>query len=324
MPDGIADLTYRRYEGSLGSTRSRWKVVAKATMRGAFRKRSMWVLCVISMWYYLAMSAVLYFFQSQAAGAAAAGTPGGGQAQKMVETIFSTLVWKDQFLHGIGFGNLFYFIIALIIGSGVIANDFRSNALLVYLSKPLSKTDYLVGKWMGVFIPMLIAIAIPHLLFFLYGALSFADRGFLSNDPWMIFKILLIIILSAAFYASLIVGVSSMFRSGRLAAATLAGIYFLSTFFKGLMASLVYMKLVEGPMRDFAEMGTHMSIEGVVRGMAKFVLNTDGSPPFINSGRQEQVIGRPPFLFVLITLGGIIALGFLVARARVRAVEIVK
>jgi hypothetical protein len=182
----------------------------------------------------------------------------------------------------------------------------------------------LIGKWVGVFVPMLIAIGIPHILFYIYGAMSFADRGFLSHDPWMILRILLILVLAAAYYASLIVGVSSLFRSGRLAAATLAGIYFLSTFFKGLMASLVVLKLVEGPARDFAEMGTHMSIEGVVRGMAKFVLNTDGSPPFINSGRQEQVIGRPPFLFVLLTLGGIIVIGLLIARARVRAVEVVK
>jgi hypothetical protein len=171
---------------------------------------------------------------------------------------------------------------------------------------------------------MLLAISIPHLIFYIYGAMSFADRGFLSNDPWMILRILVVLVLSAAYYASLIVGVSSLFRSGRLAAATLSGIYFLSTFFKALMAGLVALKAVEGPMRDFAEMGTHMSIEGVVRGMTKFVLNTDGSPPFINNSSSGQVIGRPPLFFVILTLGGIIVLGILIARARVRAVEVVK
>lgn len=324
MPEGIADLSYRPYEGALGSTHSGWKVVALVTMRNAFRKRSMWVLSVLSMWYYLIIAAVLYFMEQQAVNARLAGLPAENPAQKTLDGVFNALIWKDQFLHGFGYGNLFYFIIALIIGSGIIANDFRSNALLVYLSKPLSKMDYLVGKWVGVFVPLLIAISIPHMFFYIYGLLTYTSKGFFSNDPWLILKLLSVIVLTAAYYSSLIVGVSSLFRSGRLAAATLAGIYFFSTFFKGLMMALVIGKIVKGPQRDFAEMGTHMSIEGIVRGMAKVFFDTDGTLPFFASSRDGAVIGRPPILFVLLTAGGILLGGFLIARARIRAVEVVK
>jgi len=42
--------------------------------------------------------------------------------------------------------------IALVVGAGAIAADNRSNALMVYLSKPITKGDYLLGKWMGIFL----------------------------------------------------------------------------------------------------------------------------------------------------------------------------
>ena len=50
---------------------------------------------------------------------------------------------------------LFLLFIALLAGAGSIANDNRANALLVYLSKPCRKVDYLFGKWAG--LAMLIA-----------------------------------------------------------------------------------------------------------------------------------------------------------------------
>ena len=41
---------------------------------------------------------------------------------------------------------VFVFFITLYVGSGLIANDRRANALQIYLSKPLTRVDYVVGK----------------------------------------------------------------------------------------------------------------------------------------------------------------------------------
>ncbi len=42
--------------------------------------------------------------------------------------------------------SLFVFFITLYVGSGLIANDRRANALQIYLSKPLTRVEYVVGK----------------------------------------------------------------------------------------------------------------------------------------------------------------------------------
>ncbi len=323
MADGIADLTYRRYEGELEAPHSRWKVIAAHGIRSAFKKKSLWVLTALSSWYYLIMAATFFALQTQVNNALQAG-PGAEQAAKMANSQFDRVIWKDQFLHGFGFSNMLYMIVAIIIGSGLIANDFRSNALLVYLSKPLSKMDYFIGKWMGMFVPMLVMIGIPHALFYVYGALSFADRGFIKDSPWLGVQLLIAIPLTAAFYTSLTVGVSSMFRSGRLAAALLAGIYFISSFFKVLMSVAAGSDQIKGPARDFVDMGTYFSIEGAVRGMVKFMIDSDGSPPFLFSMQGQTVIPKPPLYYVILTLGLVIGLGAFVALRRIRAVEVVK
>ena len=46
------------------------------------------------------------------------------------KTFLSRIVWQDQFLHGFSYG-ADHLIIALMLGSGAIANDNRANALLV-------------------------------------------------------------------------------------------------------------------------------------------------------------------------------------------------
>lgn len=173
----IADLSYRNYDGPLAPTNMRWWVIAKSTIKTAFKKRIMWVMMSFSAWYYLAMVFTLYVIDQMSQSA-----PPGANSQNFAATILGRLIWKDQFVIGFSYGQMLFMIITLIIGAGAIANDNRANALLVYLSKPVSKTDYLFGKWVGVFIALMAAMVIPSLLFFLYGILSYREQGFFYQD----------------------------------------------------------------------------------------------------------------------------------------------
>ena len=42
--------------------------------------------------------------------------------------------------------DFFVFVITVYVGAGLIANDRRANALQIYLSKPLMRTEYIAGK----------------------------------------------------------------------------------------------------------------------------------------------------------------------------------
>ena len=321
----IADLSYRNYDGPLASTDMRWWVIARTTILTSLKKRSIWVWMTFSSWYYIAMIFVLYFSDqlSQRATAVAGG--------KAPASIASTLIWKDQFLHGFSYGQIWYLVVALIVGAGCIANDNRANALLVYLSKPCTKLDYIMGKWIGVFLVMLTIMTIPALMFFFYGAMSYRQEGFFYDDYGMVLKLPLMLVLSAAIYASIIVCVSSMFRQGRLAGASVAGLYFISYFFTTVMYVIYVASQEEDGGRHQMPEAAHrlvgnlsyLSIDGLNIGMAKAVLGTSGSQQFGLPGGHNQFVFVPSLIPVLAIVAAVIVACLLIAWSRIRAVEVV-
>lgn len=320
----IADLSYRHYEGVLDPPSQRWWVVAKMGMRLAFKKKSLWVAMAFSGWYYLGMIFVLFIMEVLGGNASQAASATGINPS---EQYIMRIVWKDQFVHGVSFGQMMFLVMALILGSGSIANDSRANALLVYLSKPVTKFDYLFGKWFGIFLPLYVVMLVPSIIFFLYGALSFRDYGFISQDPYLFWKLMLALPLGAGLHASLIVGFSSLFNQGRLAGATYAAVYFLTNFFTQLMVG-TWISMTQGsddnrnPMLGIVANLFYASVDGINIGLTKAILGTDGSPWFGVPSDNQMVPAPSVFPMLLIALG-ISFISTLIAWKRVRAVEVV-
>ncbi len=317
----IADLTYRNYDGPLEAPIHRWWAIAKMSIRLAVKKKGFWIWSVISAYWYLVMIAVFYFVDTFAQNSPI----GNGQ-----NPFFSQLVWKDQFLNAFSIAQLLLFIVALLIGSGTIANDNRANALLVYLSKPCSKLDYLIGKWFGIFLPIMLVTAAPMLLFYAYGALSYRQYGFLHDDPWLILKLLAIIPIPGIFHASLSIGISSLFNQGRLAGATYAGLYFFTLFFTKAMQVVHIASSVDGGVApSLVDKLYYASCDGLQIGLAKAILNTSGGPLFPGMGgpmgRNRTAFAVPPphLVWVLPLFLGICAACVFLAWSRIRAVEVV-
>jgi ABC-2 type transport system permease protein len=322
MPEGIADLSYRHYAGQMAAPRSRWKVIAKMGIRNAFKTRSFWVYTLMSSWYHVLLVSFLYILE-QSVQAVSAGGSGGGRAN-FAERIFERLIWGDEVVTGISLAQLLIVITTMVIGAGCIANDNRSNALLVYLSRPCSRGSYLFGKWMGLFVPLLITVGLPPLLFYFYGVMNYRPQGFLSDDPWLIVKIGVTVPLIAAFYTSLMVGISSMFRQPRMASAIFFGLYILSFFFSSLMRGLATSQGERIPpaVQSAAEQASYLSISGLMQGLTKIIFNTNGSVPF--GGEGGMVVPRPDLVTVLVPALLIVGISLLIASSRIRAVEVVK
>ena len=312
----IADLTYRTYDGVLFPPAMRWWVIAKMSMRMAIKKKGFWIWACLSGYWYFILSAIFYF-----ADTIGQRTVGGKNP------ILAAIVWKDQFLTSFSMAQMFLLIITLLIGAGSIAGDNKANALLVYLSKPCTKLDYLIGKWFGIFIPIALVTLAPMLLFYSYCLMSYRDYGFVSQDPWLILQILLMAAVPGFFHASLVIGVSSMFNQGRLAGATYAAIYFLSNFgtiiFKGLLA--MSERHGDGANSSVLTNLFYCSIDGVNIGMAKVLLNSRGSLPIPGAGQggRNFEVDVPNALFMIFVFIGVSALAMLVAWRKVRAVEVV-
>jgi ABC-2 type transport system permease protein len=317
----IADLTYRNYDGPLDAPHNRWWVIAKAGIRKAVKNKWYWVALVGSGMYYVVMMIVLFIVDQLKANA-------GPQGEVPFMTFLKGIKWTDQFLHGFSYGQMWYLIIALMVGAGAIANDNRANALLVYLSKPCTKTDYLIGKWVGVFIPLLAAMLLPALFFFAFGAMSYREYGFLSSDPWLILKILALMPLGAAVETSLILGVSSLFRQGQIAGASYGGLYFITNFFTVMIGVAYAMSFMDrgaspkGPIWNLY----YASIDGLQIALAKGVLVTNGGQPFgiVPRGNNPDPVPMPNLPITMAVALGLCALVLWFAWTRIKAVEVVR
>lgn len=328
MSSPIADLSYRNYDGPILPIKNRWWAIARSTMMIAFKKKAMWFYMIGSAWYYIAMIFILFIVDQMVANATAA-RPG---QPNPLQQFFATIVWKDHFMHGFQFGQICYFAIALVLGAGSIANDTRANALLVYLSKPISKRDYVFGKWFGIFLPLLITMIVPPLVFYLYGVMSFRDKGFVSQDPWLFFKVLMFMPFAAAFHSTLVIGISSMFNQGRIAGVVYAALYFLTNFFTKIMG-VAYVVITSESRRggdqapkaavDAASNLFYGSVDGLCNGLFKAILKTNGGVPFGLQVQNSVSVPYPTLWFILPLILILASICLLIAWRRVRAVDIV-
>jgi ABC-type transport system involved in multi-copper enzyme maturation permease subunit len=139
------------------------------------------------------------------------------------QTIFRDTLWR-----GLTWTWLPLFLVALVAGSGSLAADNRANALLVYLSKPITKTDYLVGKWAGVFVLLAGVSVAPAVLTFLFLFAAYNSEGFLQNNPWLFPRLLGATLLPALLHTSIVIGISAWSKSPRVVGATYAGLFFVT------------------------------------------------------------------------------------------------
>jgi len=313
MSSPIADLSYRNYDGPLLPPVNRWWAIARMSIQLTLKKRGFWWWSGCVAMPYLFQMIVFYVMDTFGSGM---------QAMGQKNPLLTQMVWKDRFLDGFSYGQLFYFVLALLIGAGSVANDNRANALLVYLSKPCTKLDYLVGKWLGMFLLFTAVTVIPSVLFYGYCFMGYRDYGFFSEDPWLFVKVLGMCLVPGVVHASISLGVSSMFNQGRLAGAAYAGLYFIPLFITKVMQGLAHEGAPTIVFRLF-----YTSIDGIQIALAKLILGTDGSILFQQKkgpmGGLAAPPPEPPFLFAMAIFIIPCAIALAIAWKRVRAVEVV-
>ena len=312
----LFDLSYRNYDGPLKPHAVRWSVIALSTVKQAMKNRGYWVLFGLCGLRYVIQGALLYFIRNAAQ--QAAGTDMGAQFAMSFSTYFFA-----------GFCNLMnsfcILCMALIVGAGCIASDSRSGALLFYFSKPVSKGDYLLGKWMGVFLSLFAATLIPALAFYLFCLAGYRSDGFLKEDPWLILRIPVAAAIPAVLHASLLVGFSAWSKASRAVGAAYAGLYFATYVIGGVVLALIFSEV--SPER--LTLLTHTSISGVIDGLTQSALHAQQLDiPFVGrqnrSSNDADFIKGAPALWYMLPLGvGLCAAGIAAARARIRAVEVV-
>ncbi len=329
----INDQTYQNYDGPLRTRAARWWVVALALLRTRINRKSLgfWALSAILLVIYLFCGISMYFLRAiYRISIQAGGEPPPFNLYTFV--LNNGLAWSCVFL----------FLTALTIGAGSIASDNRANALLVYLSKPLTRADYVLGKWMGIFLPLAGLSCIPAVLLYFFFLVSFGSEGFWSGNPTLLYRTVAATLIGPAVLSSLIVGISAFTRSPRTAGTIFAAIYFVSF---SLTASASYIlgsrDKTDADARRTATVAA-MSVEGLIRGVGANLYGIEpqqmtdamtqgrrrrrasqrGAPPPPPSPSRMRV-GKAPLAPLLIASFLLILVPPYLAYRKVRAVEIV-
>ena len=186
-------------------------------------------------------------------------------------------------------------------GAGLIANDLRTGAILVYLSRPLDRRDYILGK-LGVLMTLNLSVTLVPGLFLYLIALSLAPAQFAKAElAWIAPAIVLHSVVISLVTSLVALAVSSLSKSARV-----AGIGFLV-----LMVGLELARTITYAMYSWPQallFSFRSSMQAV--GNAVFGITARGmNLPWM----------QPALVLVLVAIGCL-----LILRARVRAVEIVR
>lgn len=119
---------------------------------------------------------------------------------------------------------IFLVLIAAVASSGLIANDLTDKSIHLYLSRPISRMDYLIARIIPIFLLMLVITLIPNLAVFISQfSKSGLDINFLSDNRWTMSNLILQAIFYSISYSIIGITFSAAIRRESLASAGFFG-----------------------------------------------------------------------------------------------------
>ena len=166
----VYERTYRRYEGPTTPERSRFLVVPRYAYQEVFKSR-LFVAFLVLCFALPVAGAVMIYLHHNLTALTALGLP----AEELKQIL---PIDAGFFRRGLEMQGFLAFLLTLTVGPALVAPDLRNNGLPLYLSRPFSRSEYVLGK-MSVLVILLSAITwVPGLLLFLF-------QGSLEGAGWM-------------------------------------------------------------------------------------------------------------------------------------------
>lgn len=219
----VYEHTYKRYDGALTPEWSRFLIIPRHAFRDVFKSKlftGFFVICFIP----LLVEAILIYLHHNV------------NALGILRIDVRGLVPIDAFFFQT-FVNLqggFAFFVALLVGPPLVSRDLRNNALPLYLCRPFSRTEYVMGK-MSVLLILLSAMTwIPQLLLFFFQSYLEGGKWFVDN-LWMASAIFLSSFVWILLLALLSQAVSALVKWRVVASGALLGLFFVPSVFAEIM-----------------------------------------------------------------------------------------
>jgi ABC-2 type transport system permease protein len=219
--------TYKAYSGPLTPAWSRFTVLSRYGLSTLFNSRPFTAYTVLCFLPFLVGLAYIYIVHSAAAQAVL------GVGKTIPGTVNN--IWFLTFLSiEVAMG----FVLAAWGGPGMITKDFANHSVQLYLSRPISRTEYLFGK-ISVLAALLSATTwIPALVLFFVKA-ELQGHGWLWENLWMAGAILIACLIWIAVISLVSMAVAVWVRWRIAATALMLGIFFLLPALGGVIDAIL-------------------------------------------------------------------------------------
>jgi len=302
----VLERSYKRYAGALTPEWSRFLIIPRHAFRDVFRSKLFTGLYALSFMPPLVFAILIYLRHNTE------------ELEIMMISVVNVLpIDATFFLTFVEIQGWVGFFLALLVGPQQVARDLTNNGLPLYLCRPFSRSEYVVGK-MSIVILLLSSITwVPGLI--LFGLQSYLEgwSWFSQNIP----------IASAIFLGSLVriillallTQTISAWVKWRLAAsAGLIGLFFIPSVFAAILNEMLATRW-----------GNLLSLGSLIRNVSAGLFGT-----FVQQAGQvqrmrggvivETVMVEPPLWASWLILFLICALCLWLLSRKVKAYEVVK
>jgi len=215
----IHDQSYRRYRGGKSTPGRAWTVITRAGIKHMMRKRAFLGLMLFAWIPFIVRAVQIYI---------AANFPQAAILAPSAETFRQFLEQQDFFV----------FVVTIYVGAGLIANDRRSNALQIYLSKPLMRSEYIAGKAAVLFSFLMFVTFVPAILLLFIQVMFAGTFTFVKNNLFLFPAITVASLLQVLVATFTMLALSSLSKSSRYVGILYAGIIFFTLAIYGVMMAI--------------------------------------------------------------------------------------
>jgi ABC-2 type transport system permease protein len=212
----IHDQGYRRYTSERLPLGQAWFVIAKTGVRTLARRRVFLGLLLVSWFPFFVRAVQIYMATTVPQAAFLAPTP---------QTFRGFLALQEMFL----------FLVAVYAGAGSIANDRRANALQIYLSKPITRAEYVFGKLAILLVYLLLVTWVPAVLLLVVQIALSGSFSFFLAHPGLLPAITIFSVVQAVTIGCVMLALSSLSNNSRYVGILYAALLFFTQAIYGVI-----------------------------------------------------------------------------------------
>lgn len=306
----VYEHLYGAYEGVSQTPWSRFLVIPRYALREVFKSK-LFIGIFITCFIYPLIAAILVYLHHNV-NALALLQINVRELLPIDNTFFRTFLEVQG-----GFA----FILTVLVAPPLISRDLSNNALPLYLSRPLSRVEYVLGK-MGVVVFLLSLITwVPGLLIFFFQA-SLAGVSWLWANLWMIGAIFSGSMVWIILLSLIALSISALVRWRVVASGAMLGLFFVPSAF-GEMVNEVFLT------RSGSLVSLWATINSIWRGLFGLFERNAGSvrgrvtTPVYDNELVDIVLMEPPLWASWLVIALVCAVCIWLLTRKVRAYEVI-